>query len=59
MVVGDFIAMGIGFFLLLPYITSRLALRQGRDPKRWFIAGFFLPLIATLILFLLPENKDQ
>ncbi|PBQ32264.1 hypothetical protein CNR22_10935 [Sphingobacteriaceae bacterium] len=47
----------------LPTITYFYAREMGRNPKKWFLIGFFLPGIATIILSLLPdrslENSDK
>jgi Na+/melibiose symporter-like transporter len=59
MVVGSFIALGIMFFLMLPIITSRLAKRMGKDPRKWFLIGIILPVISTIILFFLPEENKE
>jgi hypothetical protein len=50
-----FISIGIMCFLSIPIITSRLANRMGRDPGVWFFIGLILPVVATFILFLLPD----
>lgn len=44
--------------LSIPLITARLAKRLGRNPKKWFLVGLLLPVIATLILFLLPDLSE-
>ena len=54
-----FISLGILFMLSIPLITSRLAKRMGRDPRIWFVIGILLPVIATLILFFLPDLSDD
>ncbi len=54
-----FLSLGLLFLLSLPLITSRLAKRMGRDPKIWFAIGFLLPVIATFILFMLPDKSEQ
>ncbi|MDF2437609.1 MAG: hypothetical protein K0Q95_1985 [Bacteroidota bacterium] len=54
-----FISLGIMFFLSLPIITSRLAKRLGRNPKTWFLIGVLLPVIATFILFFLPDVSED
>jgi hypothetical protein len=59
------VLMGASFLSMillgLPTITYFYAKEMGRNPKRWFIIGFFLPGIATIILSLLPDlsNKEQ
>ncbi len=54
-----FMSMGIMFLLSIPIITSRLANRMGRNPKKWFVIGLLLPVIATFILFLLPDLSEK
>ncbi len=54
-----FFSIGILFLLSIPIITSRLAKRMGRDPKRWFFIGLLLPVIATFILFFLPDLSEK
>lgn len=52
-----FISIGVMFLLSIPLITSNMAKRLGRDPKLWFFLGLILPVIATFILFLLPDKS--
>ena len=54
-----FISLGILFLLSIPIITSRLARRLGRSPLLWFFLGLVFPVIATFILFLLPDLSEQ
>jgi Na+/melibiose symporter-like transporter len=54
-----FMSMGIMFLLSIPIITSRLANRMGRNPKIWFVIGLLLPVIATFILFCLPDLSEN
>jgi len=54
-----FVSMGILFMLSIPIITSRLANRLGRNPKKWFVIGLLLPVIATFILFFLPDLSER
>jgi Na+/melibiose symporter-like transporter len=54
-----FFSIGILFALSIPIITSRLANRMGRDPKVWFVIGLLLPVIATFILFFLPDLSEK
>ena len=54
-----FVSLGILFLLSIPIITSRLAKRLGRNPLLWFFLGLFLPVIATFILFLLPDLTKE
>ena len=53
-----FISIGIIIFLSIPIITSRFANRMGRDPKKWFLIGILLPVIATFILYFLPDLSE-
>ena len=32
---------------------------MGRNPNKWFLIGLVLPVIATLILFFLPDLSEQ
>jgi MFS family permease len=52
-------SIGILFLLSVPIITSRLANRLGRNPRIWFFIGLFLPVIATFILFFLPDKSEK
>lgn len=54
-----FVSLGIMFMMSIPFITSRLAKRLGRDPKKWFLIGILLPVIATFILFFLPDLSEE
>ncbi|MBL7934827.1 MAG: hypothetical protein JNM51_03360 [Bacteroidia bacterium] len=57
-----FILMGITAMLSIPLITAFFANRMGRSPIKWFFIGLILPVIASFILFFLPdlsENKSE
>ena len=54
-----FCSLGLLFLLSIPIITSRLANRMGRNPWKWFLIGLLLPVIATFILFLLPDKSEE
>lgn len=54
-----FISLGILFMLSIPIITARLANRLGRNPNVWFVIGLLLPVIATFILFFLPDLSGE
>lgn len=58
---GPLMIANFGLLLLfaVPYITSRFAKRMGRDPKVWFVISLFLPVIATFILFFLPDLSED
>jgi len=54
-----FFSLGILMLLSIPLITSKLAKRMGRNSTTWFFIGLLLPLIATLILFFLPDKSEE
>lgn len=57
-----FILMGITAMLSIPLITAFFSNRMGRSPIKWFFIGLILPVIASFILFFLPdlsENKSE
>jgi Na+/melibiose symporter-like transporter len=54
-----FFSLGILMLLSIPLITSKLAKRIGRNSTAWFFIGLLLPLIATLILFFLPDKSEE
>jgi Na+/melibiose symporter-like transporter len=54
-----FVSIGIMFMLSLPLITARFAKRMGRDARKWFFIGLALPVIATFILFFLPDLSEE
>jgi MFS family permease len=55
---AGFISLGLVAFFSQPYLTSKFAKRNGRDPKKWFLIGCALPVIATFILFFLPDLTE-
>lgn len=54
-----FISMGLLALFSIPLITATFAKRMGRNPKAWFLIGTLLPVIATVILFFLPDLSEQ
>ena len=54
-----FISMGLLALFSIPLITATFAKRMGRNPKTWFLIGTLLPVIATVILFFLPDLSEQ
>jgi Na+/melibiose symporter-like transporter len=54
-----FFSLGIICMLCIPIITARFAKRLGRDPRKWFFIGILLPVIATFILFFLPDLSEE
>ncbi len=54
-----FISMGLLALLSIPLITATFANRLGRNPKKWFLIGILLPVVATFILFFLPDLSEK
>jgi MFS family permease len=52
------VPLGLLLLLSVPLITARLAKRLGRRPWLWFFIGIGLPVIASLILCLLPDLSE-
>ena len=44
-------------WLILGWISSRMATRRGRNPVAWFFLGFVLGVIALIILYFLPKKE--
>ncbi len=53
-----FIMMGLTVLLSMPLITASFANRMGRNPVKWFFIGILLPVIATFIIFFLPDLSE-
>lgn len=56
LMVVSFVSM---ILLGLPTLTYFYAKQMGRNPKLWFVIGFFLPGIATIILSFLPDLSEE
>ena len=54
-----FIMLGITALLSIPIITASFAYRMGRSPIKWFFIGLVLPVVASFILFFLPDLSDH
>ena len=54
-----FIMLGITTLLSIPLITASFAKRMGRNPTKWFFIGLMLPVIASFILFFLPDLSES
>lgn len=39
--------------------TGAIAARKNRSSQIWFIIGFFLPLIALIIIYMLPPQSEK
>ncbi len=56
LMVASFVTM---LFLGLPTLTYFYAKQLGRNPKKWFVIGLFLPGLATIILSFLPDLSSE
>ena len=54
-----FISLGLMAFFSVPLITAAFANRMGRSAVKWFFIGIVLPVIATFILFFLPDLSEK
>lgn len=54
-----FIMLGLTALLSIPLITASFAHRMGRSPIKWFFIGLILPVIASFILFFLPDLSEK
>lgn len=51
--------LSIFIWLLVGFMTAKLAQQKGRDPYMWFAIGVLLGIFALLILILLPPVKPE
>ena len=51
----------VGFAIAVAFavICNRIAVRKGRGPILWAVLGFFFPLIALIIILLLPRKAPR
>lgn len=49
--------VGIVIALIFAYICHRIAVSKGRGPVLWAILGFLFPLIALIIILILPPKN--
>jgi hypothetical protein len=54
-----FISLGLIMLMGLPTLTYFYAKHLGRNPKKWFLIGIFLPGLATIILSFLPDLSEE
>jgi len=54
-----FIMLGITALFSIPLITASFAKRMGRNPIKWFFIGLILPVIASFVLFFLPDLSES
>lgn len=46
-------------WVLLGTITSKLALKKGKNPYLWFYIGFIFGILGLLALYLLPKSEEK
>jgi hypothetical protein len=54
-----FFSLGMLVFLSIPLITGSFARRMGRSFTKWFFISMILPVVATLLLFFLPDISEE
>lgn len=54
-----FFSLGILTLLGIPFITGSFAKRMGRSFVKWFFISMIIPVIATIILFFLPDLSEE
>ena len=54
-----FASVGILLLLSIPFITASFAQRMGRSFVKWFFISMIIPVIATIILFFLPDLSEK
>lgn len=47
------------FGLAFGWGCSYLAAQKGRDPKVWFLAGFFFGLLGLIVLMIIPDLRAK
>jgi hypothetical protein len=57
--IGLLFLLALGLILMIPIITALFAKRVGRSPLKWFFISMVLPLIATFLLFFLPDLSEK
>lgn|GEM_PF-998046 len=53
-----FFSLGMVIMLCVPIICYFFAKRVGRRPWLWFCISLFLPGVAAIILFILPDLTE-
>lgn len=48
--------VGIAIAVVFAIICNRIAVSKGRGPVLWAILGFLFPLIALIIILILPRK---
>ena len=51
----------VGFAIAVAFavVCNRIAVRKGRGPILWAVLGFFFPLIALIVILLLPRKAPS
>lgn len=49
----------LSILLGLPTLTYFCAKQNGRNPKLWFVFGFFTLGLATIVLSFLPDLSEE
>ncbi|OVE80087.1 hypothetical protein BVY01_00925 [bacterium I07] len=58
----DFFIITLSFVIfgvVCAIICADIAESRGRQPRRWFVAGFILGPLGILLLFMLPKNDNS
>ena len=48
--------VSLAIAIAFAYICHRIAVGKGRGPVLWAVLGFFFPLIALIIILVLPRK---
>jgi hypothetical protein len=52
-----FSLVGLVVAIVFAYLCHKIAVGKGRGPVLWAVLGFFFPLIALIIILLLPPKN--
>jgi hypothetical protein len=52
-----FSLLGIAVGIVFAYLCHKIAVGKGRGPILWAVLGFLFPIIALIIILLLPEKN--
>ena len=51
-----FSLIGLAVSIVFAYLCHRIAVGKGRGPVLWAVLGFFFPIIALIIILLIPPK---
>ena len=51
--------IGLVIAIIFAIICHRIAVSKGRGPILWAVLGFFFPLIALIVIALLPRKTPM